>query len=47
MLEKLKLKNFRCFEDYEIEFDKFNVIVGKNNAGKSTVIDAIKLVFVI
>jgi predicted ATPase len=44
MLEKLKLKNFRCFEDYEIEFDKFNVIVGKNNTGKSTVIDAIKLI---
>jgi len=44
MIEKLKLKNFRCFEDYEIEFDKFNVIVGKNNAGKSTVIDAIKLI---
>ena len=44
MIEKLKLKNFRCFEDYEIEFDKFNVIVGKNNTGKSTVIDAIKLI---
>jgi predicted ATPase len=44
MLKKLKLKNFRCFEDYEIEFDKFNVIVGKNNTGKSTLIDALKLV---
>lgn len=44
MLKRLKLKNFRCFEDYEIEFDKFNVIVGKNNTGKSTLIDALKLV---
>jgi AAA15 family ATPase/GTPase len=44
MLEKLKLKNFRCFEDFTIEFDKFNVIVGKNNSGKSTIIDALKLV---
>lgn len=44
MLEKLKLTNFRCFDEYEVEFDKFNVIVGKNDTGKSTIIDALKLV---
>jgi predicted ATPase len=44
MLEKLKLHNFRCFEDYEIKFSDFNVIVGKNNTGKSTIVDALKLV---
>lgn len=44
MLEKLKLINFRCFEDHEISFNSFNVIVGKNNTGKSTVIDALKLI---
>lgn len=44
MLEKIRLKNFRCFEDFTIEFDKFNVIVGKNNSGKSTIIDALKLI---
>lgn len=40
----MKLKNFRCFENFTVEFDKFNVIVGKNNSGKSTIIDALKLV---
>ena len=44
MLKELKLKNFRCFNDYKIEFDKFNIIVGRNNTGKSTIIDALKLV---
>ncbi len=44
MLERIRLTNFRCFEDYEIEFDNFNVIVGKNNMGKSTIIDSLKLV---
>lgn len=44
MLEKIKLKNFRCFEDYTVEFNKFNVMVGKNNSGKSTIIDALKLI---
>jgi energy-coupling factor transporter ATP-binding protein EcfA2 len=44
MLERIRLTNFRCFEDYEIEFNNFNVIVGKNNMGKSTIIDSLKLV---
>lgn len=44
MLEKLVLNNFRCFDNYEIEFNKFNVLVGKNNVGKSTVVDALKLI---
>src|SRR4030042_767723 len=44
MLEKLRLQNFRCFEDYEIQFGDFNIMVGKNNTGKSTIVDALKLV---
>ena len=43
MLEKLRLQNFRCFEDYEIQFGDFNIVVGKNNTGKSTIVDALKL----
>jgi AAA15 family ATPase/GTPase len=44
MLKKLKLRNFRCFENHEIDFSSFDVLVGKNNVGKSTVVDALKLV---
>ena len=44
MLEKLRLQNFRCFKDYEITFSDFDVVVGKNNTGKSTIVDALKLV---
>lgn len=44
MLERMRLINFRCFRDFTIEFDKFNIIVGKNNSGKSTIIDALKLI---
>jgi predicted ATP-dependent endonuclease of OLD family len=44
MLEELKLENFRCFESHTIKFEKFNVLVGKNNCGKSTIIDALKLI---
>lgn len=44
MLKKLRLQNFRCFEDHEITFSGFDVVVGKNNTGKSTMVDALKLV---
>ena len=43
MLSKLSITNFRCFENHRIDFRRFNIIVGKNNVGKSTIVDALKL----
>lgn len=41
-LEKLYVKNYRCFEELELELDKkLNLLVGENGAGKSTILDAI------
>lgn len=43
-ISKLKIKNFKCFDDVEINFDpNFNLIIGANNSGKSTVFDALRL----
>lgn len=47
MLKKLRLENFRCFRDHEIPFRPRTVIVGRNNAGKSTVVEALRLVAII
>ena len=44
MLTRLHLKNFRGFEDHELSFEKFTLVVGRNNAGKSTIIEALRLV---
>ena len=33
-----------CFKNYIVDLDKFNLIVGRNNAGKSTLIDALKVI---
>lgn len=40
-LRKLHIKNFRGIEDLEITFNDVNVLIGENNSGKSTILDAI------
>lgn len=43
-LSKLTIQNFRSLKDLAIDFEKdLNVFVGKNNTGKSSIIDAIRL----
>jgi len=47
MLTKLELQNFRCFNDHKVDLSPKTLLVGKNNAGKSTCIEALRLVSVI
>lgn len=44
MLKKLIIKNFRCYENSEITFNGSSILVGRNNAGKSTMIEALKII---
>lgn len=44
-ISKIHIKGFRAFENAEIKFSEgMNVIIGHNNGGKSTIIDAMRLV---
>ncbi|MGE2433703.1 ATP-dependent nuclease [Morganella morganii] len=44
-IEKIKIKNFKRFEELEVIFDKdMNLIIGDNESGKSTILQAIDLV---
>lgn len=44
-ISKIKLKNFKKFEEYEVEFDRErNILIGDNEAGKSSILTAIELV---
>ena len=47
MIKKMTLKNYRCFEDYTVIFKNETLIVGENNAGKSTIIEALRIVSVV
>lgn len=45
-LEAVKIKNFRCYEDeISISFENMTTIVGRNDAGKSTVLEALEIFF--
>lgn len=44
MLRRIAFKNYRCFEDSELDLRQITIIVGNNNAGKSTVIEAMRII---
>jgi AAA15 family ATPase/GTPase len=44
MLDSLHIKNFRMLEDFEVKkLGRLNLIVGRNNSGKSTVLEALRV----
>lgn len=44
-IREIQIKNFRALEDIEVKFDnRVNVIVGPNAIGKTTILEAIRLV---
>ena len=43
-LKKVKITNYRCFKEADIDFDEHTtLIVGKNGAGKTAILDAVAL----
>lgn len=44
MIKKIYIQNYKIFEHFDLEFnDDLNIIVGDNEAGKSTILEAINL----
>jgi hypothetical protein len=44
VLAEIRLENYRGFADHVIPFGDLTVLIGRNNAGKSTVVEALRLV---
>ncbi len=43
-ISKVKIHNFKCYRDFEISLNEgLNIIVGDNEAGKTTILEAINL----
>jgi hypothetical protein len=47
VIAELYLKNFRGFEDHVVPLRPLTIIVGQNNAGKSTIVEALRLVSIV
>ena len=46
IITKMYIKNFRGYTDQTIElYDDLNVIIGKNDVGKSTILEALEIFF--
>jgi predicted ATP-dependent endonuclease of OLD family len=44
-IQKIKLHNFKRFQDFEVEFNSdINILIGDNEAGKSSILSAIDIV---
>lgn len=44
-LKRVRIENFRCYEDITVEFDALTTIIGKNDIGKSSILEALEIFF--
>ena len=42
-LKEVTIKNFRSLKNVHISFDDTTILIGENNTGKSTILDAIRI----
>src|ERR1700690_2293015 len=42
MISKLHVQNFKCLRDVSVELSPFTVLIGKNDTGKSSLLEAVK-----
>lgn len=47
MLNRLELKGYRGFEDHSLELRPLTIVVGHNNAGKSTIVEALRILSIV
>ena len=44
MLKSIKIRNFRCFKEFNLpQLGRVNLIVGKNNSGKTSILEAVHI----
>jgi len=46
MFLSIRFRNFKSLKNFTVRLKSFNVLVGPNNAGKSTILDAFRLLAV-
>ncbi|MBL7689984.1 MAG: DUF3696 domain-containing protein [Flavipsychrobacter sp.] len=41
IIQKIRLRNFKCFEELDLDFGKLTILTGANSSGKSSVINSL------
>lgn len=44
-LKQVRIENFRCYQDITVCFDNLTTIIGKNDIGKSSILEALEIFF--
>ena len=44
-LQQVRIQNFRCYEDITVKFNDLTTIIGKNDIGKSSILEALEIFF--
>ncbi len=44
MIKRIELSNFRGFKDHKVSLTVFALLIGQNNAGKTTLIEALRII---
>ncbi len=47
MITSMHIENFKCFKDFDIDLGPFNVLVGPNDSGKTSLLQAIRVASVL
>ena len=47
MLSQVYIKNFKAFEKETINISKHNIIIGENDAGKTTILSALDIFLIL
>jgi len=42
-ITRIRIENFRCIRDLDLQFDKTTVLIGANNTGKAAIMEAIRI----
>jgi predicted ATPase len=43
MIKHIHIENFKCFKNFDLDLGPFNVLVGPNDSGKSTLLEAMQI----
>ncbi|HUT01978.1 MAG TPA: AAA family ATPase [Phycisphaerae bacterium] len=43
MITSMHIENFKCFKNFDIDLDDFNVLIGPNDSGKTAFLEAVRV----